>query len=144
MRKKIIIGLILVLVTMQFFRPDLNNPEINPEIDYVEIVQSPNEISEILKTSCYDCHSNETKHPWYMQVAPVSWWTSHHVDEGREELNFSEWGNYSLKRKKHKLKECVEMIEENEMPLNSYTWTHSEATLSNEQKTALTTWFKKG
>lgn len=142
MKKKIAIIFAIVLIAIQFIRPNMENPVFEEEKDYISITQPNEKITSILKTSCYDCHSNETEYPWYMQIAPVSWWTMDHVDEGREEFNFSIWGDYSTKRQKHKLKESVEMIEENEMPLDSYTWMHSEASLSNDQKDLMIEWFK--
>ena len=91
----------------------------------------------MLKSSCYDCHSNHTKYPWYNNVTPVSWWIASHISEVKEELNFSEWENYTLKKKKHKLKEIIEETGEGEMPLRSYLWTHVEA---NYQRIKLIDW----
>lgn len=108
----------------------------------VNVEQVPTEIAGILKTSCYDCHTNESLYPWYTNIAPVSWWIKKHINEGRDELNFSEWGSYSLRRKDHKLDEIVEMIDEEEMPLKSYLITHGDASLSAAQKTQLVEWAK--
>jgi hypothetical protein len=143
MKKKILLGLLFILVIIQFFRIDKSNPEINMVNDFIKINNPPEEIATLLKTSCYDCHSNTTKYPWYSNVSPISWWVKHHIDEAREELNFSEWGSFKAKRKDHKLEEAIEELEEGEMPLNSYTWTHSEANLTAEQKTELLNWFKE-
>ncbi|MDH5476525.1 MAG: heme-binding domain-containing protein [Cyclobacteriaceae bacterium] len=142
MKKKIIIAIALVLVVIQFFGIDKENPSFEAKNDFITVTNPPELVKNILKNSCYDCHSNETEYPWYTNVAPVSWWIKHHINEGRDELNFSEWATFELKRKKHKLDEMVEMVEEGEMPLDSYTWAHSEATLSDEQKTALIDWTK--
>ena len=142
MKKKFLFGLIFILILIQVIRPDMTNSETDTKVDFITITQPNEEIVSILKTSCYDCHSNETEYPWYMQIVPVSWWTMNHVDDGREDLNFSVWGDYSAKRQKHKLKESVEMIEEKEMPLDSYTWMHSEASLSKDQRRALSEWLK--
>jgi Haem-binding domain len=143
MKKKILFGLLAIIIIIQFFRIDKTNPEISKADDFVEINNPPEEITAILKSSCYDCHSNETKYPWYSNIAPVSWWVKDHINEGRDELNFSEWGTFKEKRKDHKLEECVEMLEEGEMPLDEYTWTHSEAKLTTDQKTQLINWFKE-
>ncbi|MDH5366140.1 MAG: heme-binding domain-containing protein [Cyclobacteriaceae bacterium] len=142
MKKKIVIALGLVLVIIQFFRIDKENPSYEMENDFIMITNPPELVKGILKNSCYDCHSFETKYPWYTNVAPVSWWIKHHINEGRDELNFSEWATFELKRKNHKLDEIVEMVEEGEMPMSSYTWMHSEARLTDEQKTALINWTK--
>ena len=142
MKKKIVTVLVVVLVIIQFFRIDKVNPSYSASNDLIVVSSPSSEVEQILKQSCYDCHSFETKYPWYTNVAPVSWWIKDHINEGREELNFSEWATYSEKRKKHKLEEFVEMIEEDEMPLSSYTWGHPEASLSEEQKQTLIDWVK--
>ena len=138
--KKIAIILLIVLVGMQFYRPDKN---ISGG-DYVaafetETKPSP-EVKEILKTACYDCHSANTKYPWYNNIAPVSYWLADHIEDGREHLDFSDWENYDAKKKDHKLEEVIEEVKEGEMPLNEYTWTHAEADLSQEQISALLSW----
>lgn len=140
--KKILFGLLAVVVIIQFFRIDKTNPPVNRALDIMNVVPVPTEIKSILKTSCYDCHTNETVYPWYTNVAPVSWWIKKHIDDGRDELNFSEWGNYSLRRKDHKLDEIVEMVDEDEMPLPSYLIAHGDARLSAEQKAQLVDWAK--
>ena len=142
MKKKIGYGLLLIIIVIQFFRIDKTNPEVSLENDFIALTAPPEEISVILKSTCYDCHSNETNYPWYSNVAPISWWVKDHIDEGREELNFSKWGTFKAKRKDHKLEEAVEMLEDGEMPLDEYTWTHSEANLTSKQKEQLIDWFK--
>lgn len=143
MFKKISIGLIALLVIIQFFRIDKINPAIIEENDFIIIANPPENVAKIIKTSCYDCHSNETKYPWYTNFAPLSWWIKHHIDEGRDELNFSEWGTYKEKRKNHKIEECIELIDEDEMPLSSYLITHSDAKLTDDDKRSLLEWFKE-
>jgi len=142
MKKKILYGLLIIVVGIQFFRIDKTNPEFNITNDFIEITSPPEEIVALLKSTCYDCHSNETKYPWYSNIAPISWWVKDHINEGRDEMNFSEWGAFKLKRKDHKLEEVAEMLEKGEMPLDEYTWTHSEAKLTQEQKIQLIAWFK--
>ncbi len=143
MIKKILIGLVAILVIIQFFRIDKTNPEVIAENDFINMVQPDENIQAILKTSCYDCHSNETKYPWYTNIAPISWWVKDHINDGRKHLNFSEWGTYKEKKQKHKLEECFEEVEEGEMPMESYLIVHGEAELNTEQKEELVTWFKE-
>ncbi len=143
MKKKIILILVATLVVIQFIRPELNENKSEETLDFLTITKPTDEIAGLIKTSCYDCHSNYTEPQWYMNIAPISWWIADHVEEGQEELNFSEWGNYKLKRQNHKLDECIELIEENEMPLNLYTLMHSDAKLTSEQKTLLIDWFQQ-
>jgi len=141
MKKRILLGLVILFLGMQLFRIDMDNPVVNYEQDFISMMNPPSEVESILRTSCYDCHSNETNYPWYSNVAPVSWWVEHHIEEGREELNFSEWGTYDAERKDHKLEECAEEVEEGEMPLQPYTITHGNAKLSEEQRELMEEWF---
>lgn len=142
MIKKIGLVFLAIIVIIQFFRIDKTTPEPIVEDDFMFQINPPQHIKELLKTSCYDCHSFETKYPWYSNVAPISWWLKHHVNEAREELNFSTWGTYNLKKKKHKLEECWEEVEKVEMPLESYLYTHGDAALTTEQREELVAWFK--
>jgi hypothetical protein len=139
--KKVLILLLIVFVVMQFFRIDKGNMKVYNVLDFVEITKASPEIRSILKTSCYDCHSNEVVYPWYTNIAPLSWWIKQHINEGSRHLNFSIWGMYKSRRMDKKLKECVEMIEEGEMPMTSYTLIHSTAKLSDQQKAILIAWF---
>lgn len=138
--KRILFVLVLALVVIQFFPINKENPEFEPSSDFIVMTNPPAEIEMILQSTCYDCHSNKTEYPWYTSVAPVSWWIGHHIEEGREHLNFSNWGKYEPKRQDHKLEELIEEVEEGEMPLDSYTWAHADARLTAEQKEALTSW----
>lgn len=131
-----------LLIIIQFFRIDKTVKAVNSNTDFIALTNSNTEVASILKNSCYDCHSSQSTYPWYTNIAPVSWWIKHHINEGSHHLNFSDWGTYTPKRKDHKLEECVEMIEEGEMPMDSYTWMHSEAKLTNSQKQLLIDWFK--
>lgn len=143
MIKKILIGLLIVLVVIQFFRIDKTNPPVDESQEFMTLMSPPAEIATLMKTSCYDCHSHETKYPWYSNVAPVSWWLKKHINEGREHLNFSIWGTYEQDRQAHKLEEAYEEVEERHMPLPSYLWIHSEAKLSDEQVEVLVAFFKE-
>jgi len=140
--KKIVIVIIGLLLIFQLFRIDKTTKPVDTTTDFISVTQANSEIAPILKTSCYDCHSNQPVYPWYTNIAPLSWWIKNHINEANHHLNFSEWGTYSFKRKNHKLEECYEMIEENEMPISSYTLIHGDAKLSDSQKTLLITWFK--
>ena len=142
MVKKIGIGLVALFIAIQFFRIDKTNPAIDLNQDFIEITKPPTEVAQILKTSCYDCHSNASHYPWYSNVAPVSWWVKDHIDEGRDELNFSEWGTFTEKRKTKKIKAVIDEVEENEMPLPPYLITHQDAKLTSEQTQKLLDWFK--
>lgn len=141
-KKKIALFILVLLVVCQFIRIDKTTKPVDPTLDIIVLTKPSAEIASILKVSCYDCHSYQPAYPWYTNIAPVSWWIKHHINEGTHHLNFSDWGNYTQKRKDHKLDECIEMVEEDEMPMSSYTLMHNEAKLSAEQKTLLINWFK--
>lgn len=143
MGKKIGIAIVLILIAIQFIRIDKESPKLDVAQDFITTEHPPQNVEDILRSSCYDCHSNETKYPWYANVAPISIWIGHHIEEGREHLNFSEWGTYTEEEKEHKLEECYEEVEEKEMPLGSYTWTHKEARFSDETRELLEKWFKE-
>jgi hypothetical protein len=100
-------------------------------------------VKSILERSCYDCHSNHTRYPWYSNIQPVAWWLQHHIDEGKEHLNFSAFKTYTPAEMDHKLKEIEEVIEENEMPLWSYRLIHQKAKLSEAEKNNLLKWVKE-
>ncbi|MBM1107568.1 heme-binding domain-containing protein [Aurantibacter crassamenti] len=140
--KKLFLGLLLVLVIMQFFRPEKNSAQGDHLKVFIEETNPSVDIKLILEQSCYDCHSNNTQYPWYNDVAPISFWLAHHIKDGKKDLNFSEWDSYDAKKKDHKLEEVVEMVTDGEMPLNEYTWTHSSARLTEKQRNDLVVWAK--
>lgn len=142
--KLIVLILIGVLIVIQFFRIDKTNPPVDIQKDYLTVAQVPMEIGKVFKTSCYDCHSNETVYPWYSNIAPVSWMLKNHINEGREHFNFSTWADYPAKKKWKVLNECSEMIEEGEMPMWSYALVHRDAKLSEDVKALLMEWLDKG
>jgi hypothetical protein len=140
--KNIAIFFVFLFLAIQSIRIDKTTEPVNPETDFIALTSANSEVAGMLKTACYDCHSNQPTYPWYTNIAPVSWWIKHHIDEGSHHLNFSIWGTYKEKRKNHKLDECIEMIEEGEMPMSSYTIMHGEAKLTDAQKMQLVEFFK--
>lgn len=142
MVKKILYGLLAVLIIIQFIRPERNISELPSENDIRVQYPLPANVQSILKRACYDCHSNNTSYPWYTNIQPVGWFLQNHVNEGKEELNFSEFATYSAKKADHKLDEVIEMVEEKEMPLESYTLIHKEAILTAEETETLINWAK--
>lgn len=132
--------LILALIVIQFFRPAKNKSEGISKNDISTLYPVPNDVQDILKTSCNDCHSNNTVYPWYAEVQPVAWWLNEHIEDGKKDLNFSEFASYRPRRQYRKLEEINELVKENEMPLNSYLWIHKDAKLSDQQKLTLANW----
>tara|TARA_B110000495_G_C22993212_1_gene585178 strand:+ start:1030 stop:1464 length:435 start_codon:yes stop_codon:yes gene_type:complete len=142
MKKKFLIVLAIILVLIQFVRIDKTNPELVIENDFIEIMKPKAEITSMIKASCYDCHSNQSNYPWYTNVAPVSWLVKNHINEGRRHFNFSEWNQYSLEDRKEILHECAEEVVEKVMPMKPYLLVHSEANLTDEQRTQLSAFFE--
>jgi len=132
--KILVAVLIVAFIGIQFIFIERTNPPITGEID------APAPVKEILMRSCYDCHSNETVWPWYSYIAPASWLLGDDVNEGRAELNFSEWSGYDDKKKQKKIKEIWEEVDEGEMPQWYYIIMHSEAKLSDADKKTLHDW----
>jgi uncharacterized membrane protein len=142
MLKKILLGLLILLVIVQFIRPSRNQSNAASVNDISAHYTVPDDVQAILKKACYDCHSNNTNYPWYTNIQPIGLWMQNHVNEGKEELNFSEFATYQLKKQAHKLEETAEMLEKDEMPLGSYTLVHKEAKLTKEEKELLISWAK--
>lgn len=142
MKRKILIALAAVFLIIQFFRIDKINPPALAEEDFFAIHDAPAEVESLVRTSCYDCHSYTSQYPWYSNIAPVSWWLKDHIEEGREHLNFSTWASLDEKKSQHKLEECVEMLEEKEMPLLSYMVAHQDAWINAEQRASLAAYFQ--
>jgi hypothetical protein len=136
--KTILILALVVLVIMQFFRPERNDSGYETVAAFEKETKPSPEVANILRKQCYDCHSDQTQYPWYAEVAPVSWWLKDHIDDGKKHFNASAWESYSVKKKDHKLEELIEMVEDGEMPLDSYTWIHED--LSPENKKLLLQW----
>lgn len=140
--KKILIFLLAVFVLIQFFQIDKTNPTTNNGMDFLRIKNTPEPIAKIIKNSCYDCHSNETKYPSYSYMQPAGWLLKNHIEEGRKKLNFSTFATYDVKRQVHKLDEAAEYVEQKKMPLESYTLIHTDAKLSNDERKQLVDYFR--
>ncbi len=140
--KTILLGLLAVLVIIQFIQIDKTNPPHDSAKDFISQQNPPQEVATLLQDACYDCHSHQTEYPWYTNVQPLAWWIKHHITDGRRHLNFSTWGDYNAKRKAHKAKELVELVSESEMPLKSFTLTHPEARLTKLQRKKMVDWLK--
>jgi hypothetical protein len=125
---------LLALVVIQFFTVTLNESDIVSQSDFMIVNQVPATIKNRLQVSCYDCHSNNTDYPWYSNIQPSAWYLEDHIQEGKDELNFNEWATYSDRRKNSKLRSIIGQIEEDKMPLDSYTLIHRDAILSDEDK----------
>jgi hypothetical protein len=138
--RKILVVLFAVFIIIQVFRPEKNQSAAETPNDIFAHYKADANTKQLIQTACYDCHSNNTVYPWYAEIQPVAWWLADHVNEGKSELNFSEFATYTPKKGDHKLEEVVEMIKEREMPLKSYTLIHGDANLSDAQREELSKW----
>lgn len=140
MLKKIGMVLLIGLIIIQFFHPKKNKAE-GAQPNYIgNSFAIPADVKTILAKACNDCHTNNSRYPWYTKIQPVHWWLDNHVNEGKSKLNLDEYTNKSLRTQYHKMEEVIEMVKEEEMPLKSYTWTHKDARLSADEKTKITAW----
>ena len=138
---KRIAGLLLVLLFMiQFIRPKKNTGTVSGKAAIGSVYSIPIAVADILEKSCYDCHSNHTRYPWYAELQPVGWLLGKHVREGKRELNFSEFAAYSERRKVSKLKAIAAQVRDGEMPLQSYKWLHAGARLTAAEKLQIIQW----
>lgn len=131
--------LLVLLIIIQFFRPERN---VGGDVtnDITKRYPVPDSVQRILRTSCYDCHSNRTDYPWYANIQPVGWWLQHHINEGKRGLNFSEFSTYRIAKQYNRFEKTTKLIKENEMPLNSYLLIHRYAILSDSQKQIIMNW----
>lgn len=140
LKKKILALFVVIIILLQFYpaqKPEVifNNPN-----DLTTSSLIPEDVSILLKRACYDCHSNETKFPWYAKVAPSKWIVYKHINEGKEELNFSEWELNSKSDKAELLDEISTVLMDGEMPLEGYVLLHSEAKLTEAEKETIINW----
>ncbi|WP_047547669.1 heme-binding domain-containing protein [Psychroserpens sp. Hel_I_66] len=141
--KKILVVLLVVFIIMQFFGPDRNEGKLSTVDAFIAETNPPSKVQNILETTCFDCHSDFTRYPWYDKITPVNYWLAEHIEDGKKHFNASAWSDYDLKKKEHKIHELVEEVEEKKMPLESYTYTHGDANLTDEQIAAVVAWGKQ-
>lgn len=142
MIKKILLALLAVFVIAQFFGPEKNEGSLTSIDAFYAETNPPADVKQIFESACIDCHSDVTKYPWYNNITPVNYWLASHVNDGKKHFNVSNWEGLAVKRKDHKFEELIEYVEAKEMPLNSYTWVHAEAKLSDAQRNAVIDWAK--
>jgi len=140
---KIALAIIIIFLGIQFIKPPRNYSTSIASSDISMVLDMPDSIKVILTNACYDCHSNNTRYPWYSNIQPVGWLLAYDIKKGKEELNFSEFGAYSQRRQVSKLNGIANSIEGNIMPLKSYRIMHKPARLSVDEKSALINWSQK-
>lgn len=139
--KKIIFWTAVIFAAIQFIPVDRENKAVNKRNNFVDIYKTPANIRSILKNACYDCHSNEVEYPNYAYIAPISWAIKDHINEGREHLNFSEWGTYSKELKQNAVEKTISNVRDLQMPLPAYINYHPKANLTAIQRKELETYF---
>ena len=138
--KKIGLSLVIVFIIIQFIQPGRNKSEQVPGTDITKLYNVPGDVRHILVNACYDCHSNNTRYPWYTYIQPVGWMLAKHIRDGNADLNFSEFGKYTKRRQMSKLMGIANSIKDGSMPLSSYTLIHKDARLTTEEKKSVITW----
>lgn len=138
--KRILLILLVVLIVIQFFKPKRNlSDQLSPN-DISLHYNVPADVKSILAKACNDCHSNNTKYPWYANIQPVAWWLDGHIKDGKRGLNFSEFYTYRINKQYRRMQGIADLVKKDEMPLGSYTIIHKDAILNNGEKTALIAW----
>ncbi len=134
---------LIVSVLIQFIQPARNKSGQALPKDIIKAYSMPDTVQTILKNACYDCHSNNTAYPWYVDIQPMGWLMAKHIKNGKADLNFSEFGSYSLRRQTSKLRSIANSIKDGTMPLPSYTWMHKSARLTTDEKAVIINWMTK-
>ena len=137
---RIVLGLAILFAGIQLFRPDRTNPPVTAEQSVQATATVPAEIDAVLRRSCYDCHSSETRWPWYSGVAPMAWAVAHDVHEARAQFSFSEWGTYPARKRIALLEKMCDEVREGKMPLKQYVWLHRDAALSETDWKSVCDW----
>jgi hypothetical protein len=140
MIKRILLFLLVILVVIQFIHPAKNISNGDQPNNIAKAYNVPADVKIILDKACMDCHSNNTRYPWYSKIQPVDWWLTKHINEGKRGFNFDEYTNKSLRYQFNKMGDVTELVKKNDMPLDSYTWIHKDAILNDQEKTALINW----
>ena len=133
---------VAIVLVIQVIPVERNVSTVPPGQSFEKTEKVPANVAAILKVSCYDCHSNNSRYPWYSELQPGAWFMARHIKKGKEELNFDEFNNYSKRRKKAKIKSIISQIEKDEMPLRSYRMMHGNARLSADEKKELLDFFR--
>ncbi|MBK9327939.1 MAG: heme-binding domain-containing protein [Sphingobacteriales bacterium] len=141
--KKILLLLLLVLMGIQFIRPVRNESGQLLSTDITKTFNIPDSVLNVLKMSCYDCHSNNTNYPFYVNIEPVGWILNNHIKNGKDKLNFSDFGSYSQRRQMSKFKSIASQIQDDKMPISSYLILHKKAVLSSGNKELIINWANK-
>jgi hypothetical protein len=140
MLRKILLFLLAGLIIIQFIHPKPNKSTAEQPHYIGNTFPIPGDVKGILAKACNDCHSNNTRYPWYSNIQPVDWWLTNHIKGGKAHLNFDDYTGRNLRYQYHKMEQTIDELKDNGMPLNSYTWIHKDAILTQDEKARLTAW----
>jgi hypothetical protein len=143
MTRRILFFSLAIFFVMQLFQPERNTSNENLKTELANHYKIPDSVETLLNTICYDCHSNNTDYPWFINVQPIGWYMQSKIKTGKKHLNFSEFGNYTKEQAIRKLSEIEDVMKTNRMPLKSYKWYNKEADLNDQQRNAITRWASK-
>ena len=138
--RKFLLAILIGFVAIQFVQPARNTNGQVLATDITKVVFVPDSVQMLLKIACYDCHSNKTNYPFYAYVQPIGWLLNSHIQEGKKQLNFSDFGAISKRRQESKLKSITSQIKDEAMPLPAYTILHKNAILAQAEKDLIIHW----
>jgi hypothetical protein len=141
--KIILTVIVIAFVAIQFIRPDRNISSQLSASDISGVISMPDTVRVILENACYDCHSNNTAYPWYVNIQPAGWWMAGHISDAKGDLNFSEFGGYTQRKQISKLEGVAAVVEEDIMPLRSYKMMHKNARLNSDEKNLVIDWARQ-
>lgn len=142
-KRSVLITLLLLFVAIQIKTTDKTPIKVTPETDFLTLEDAPQEVTQLIQSTCYDCHSNQTQYPWYSHIAPISWWLEGHINNGKSKVNFSIWDSYTPAQQASLKNESAELIEKKWMPILTYKITHADARLTEAQRHMLIDWLKE-
>jgi hypothetical protein len=140
MISKVLLVFVLLFVLIQFIRPAKNESSAPAPLSLKANYPLPDSVASILEVACNDCHTNNSRYPWYDRIQPVTWFVTYHISGGKRHLNFDGFAGYPVKRQVKRLKDIVKTVQDGTMPLHSYTWMHKDAILTPAQKQCLCNW----
>ena len=140
MKRYILIALLIILIAIQFIRPERNLGAISRPHDITHYVTVPDTVMHVLQRSCYDCHSNHTVYPWYANINPVGFWLNGHIKDGKRAINFSDLSSFDKRKLDHRLNDIADEVKSGDMPLSSYTLIHTYARLDSNEVRLLADW----
>jgi len=132
--------LVVLFVAIQFVRPAKNSSPVPGPGDITAKIAVPADVQRVFAKACCDCHSDQTRYPWYATVQPVGWWLASHINDGKKHLNFSEFGAYKAQTADRRLRQIAREVDDGSMPLNSYTWIHRDAILTAAEIKLIDDW----